>query len=155
MAILEILNFVNFVFFATWLSVIDLREKRLPNKLMYPAISIAAVVSLLGQFLEEEPSLSLSDFLWPLFVTLLFFIVSIIYPKGIGMGDVKGILLLGISMVELGGQIILSSIAFSFFTASIYVVVSRLLMRSKIVDFPFGPFLFAPGIFILAAGLFA
>lgn len=153
MIVLEILNFLNFAIFTIWLSVIDLREKRLPNRLMYPAITIALGLAVLDILLNGTLGEIKSRFLPGLSLTLLFFLIFAIYPKGIGMGDVKGILLLGITLSGNDGAVLLFSVMASFILAGFVILILRLLLRQKFTEIPFGPFLFFPALAILAAQL--
>lgn len=154
MIVLDILNFLNFAIFTIWLSVIDLREKRLPNRLMYPVITISLGLAVLDILLNGTLSEFKSRFLPGLSLTLLFFLIFAIYPKGIGMGDVKGILLLGITLSGNDGAVLLFSVMASFILAGFVILILRLLLRRKFAEIPFGPFLFFPGLAILAAQLF-
>lgn len=151
MNLIEILNFANFAIFTIWMSVIDIREKRLPNRLMYWAISVALVLALVDILLFGNLSELRTRFIPTLGATLLFFAMYLVYPKGIGMGDIKGILLLGISLSALDGALLIIAIMASFLLAAIFIITYRIVKRKTFTEIAFGPFLFFPGLLLLAA----
>jgi leader peptidase (prepilin peptidase)/N-methyltransferase len=80
------------------LSVIDLEQRRVPNRIVVPA----AAVVLAGR-IALDPSRAWVWAVASLGAALLFFVLAILSPSGLGMGDVKLVLLMG---AALGGAII-------------------------------------------------
>ena len=151
---LEFLIFLNFTFFSIPMTLIDLREKRLPNKLMYPGILIASFLISLQIFLAKEEE-TLKNVLFVLFIVLPFALVSLLFAGLFGMGDVKGIVFLGISLSATSKTAFLISLILSFLTATLYILVKKLAGNEIKGHLPFGPFLFSPPVVLLALNLFA
>ena len=139
---IEILKILNLIFFAVPMIYVDIREKRLPNKYMYPAMLIAS-----GLFLIELTNLS--EILPVFSITLFFTIFSFLKPKALGFGDVKGILLISLSLSKLGFSGIFLSIGISFVSASFYLILKKILQHDLGEEFAFGSFLFMPSIILL------
>lgn len=146
---LEVFNLLNFFIFSFLMSRFDLREKRLPNLLMYPAILIALVISLIRGLLAESTTGILMYLVQVFLITSFFLAISLISSRMFGMGDVKAILFLGLSLSPFDVRVFIGSIALSFFSASIFIIFARLVLSQRFKEFPFGPFLFAPGSLLL------
>lgn len=150
---LELLIFLNFAFFSVPMSLIDLRERRLPNKLMYPGILISFFLVSLHIFVAKEKETI--DNVWFVFLIVLpFALVSLFFAGLFGMGDVKGMLFLGISLSTISKTAFLVSLFLSFLFATFYILVKKLAGEGIKGHLPFGPFLFAPPIVLLALNLF-
>ncbi len=116
------------------LSVIDLRERRLPNRIVIPsaALVLAAQIAL-------EPSHTLEWVLAALGAALFLFLPLLVYPAGMGMGDVKLALLLGAAL----GRHVVTALLLALL-ASAVVAVGLIVVRgmgARKTFIPFGPFL--------------
>ena len=151
---LQLLSFLNLLVFALLMSKVDIKEKRLPNSLMYPAIILAYFILLFKGLAIKDLSIFTWDLIPILLLVIGFFTVSLIFPTGFGMGDVKGIPFLGISISHMGLQTLIFSLLLSFITASIYVLIVKISKGTDFRDFAFGPFLFFPAVFFLAINTF-
>jgi leader peptidase (prepilin peptidase)/N-methyltransferase len=114
------------------ISGIDLRFKIIPNKLTYPLM----VAGLIYRWTQGELRLALSGGIIGGSILLL---VKLLYPKGMGMGDVKLLTLLG---VLLGWKGVLHAL----FLASLsgMLMIFPLLLSGKVhrqEPIPFAPFL--------------
>jgi leader peptidase (prepilin peptidase)/N-methyltransferase len=126
------------------LSAIDLEHYLLPNRILYP--TDAAVVALLAVASAGE-----SD--WGAFVRaaiagavafVIFFVIHIVSPRGMGFGDVRLSFLLGFSLGWLGwGEVAGGLFAGFLYGAVIGVVLILTKARSRRQQIPFGPFLAA------------
>jgi len=119
------------------LSVIDIRTRRLPNRIVLPA---AAIVFAAQVALEPERALE-----WTLAAVGAFaalYVIAAINPAGLGMGDVKLALLLG---AALGWQV-LAALVVGFLLAAVagILMIVRSGWRARKSTLPLGPFL-APG----------
>ena len=129
------------------LSVIDLELYLLPNRITYPSI-VASIVAipLLSVALRHDPGLSIRSaylgglgYAGFLLVMLLFYEV-VVRKEGMGMGDVKLAILLGIWV----GWIHLLLVAYALIFAcviGVVVGVGVLIVRRASRAFPFGPWL--------------
>lgn len=119
---------------------VDLREHRIPNRVVLPA-AIACGALLLAERVNP------AELLPALAVVAVLLIVSLIAPAALGMGDVKLALLLALG---LSGDSV-AAIAAGFALAALYSVV--LLARhgpaARSTALPLGPFL-AGGAFLTA-----
>src|SRR3954468_18275398 len=82
-------------------SVVDLRLYRIPDRFVFPGLGITLVLIVIASFvIESSTSLALGDLRYAgagllTFFGLLFFF-HVIYPRGMGFGDVKLALLMGL-----------------------------------------------------------
>ena len=129
-----------------WLSVIDLRERRLPNAIVLPSAAVALVAHSL-----MFPELALEWFVSAFTAALALFIPALINPKGIGLGDVKLMLLLGAVL----GSDVLDGLVVGLL--SIVPYCAYLFIRhgsaARQMTFPLGPFLaFGAALVLILAG---
>ncbi|MBD0328510.1 MAG: prepilin peptidase [Thermoleophilia bacterium] len=116
------------------LSLIDLRERRLPNRIVLP--SAAAV---LAAQIALEPGRALEWTLAALGAALFLFVPILVYPAGMGMGDVKLALLLGAAL----GTAVVPALVIGLlasFVVGVGLIAARGL-RARKAYIPFGPFL--------------
>ena len=127
------------------LSRIDLRERRLPNRIVLP--SAAAV---LAAQIVLDPGRALEWTIAALGAALFLFVPLLVYPAGMGMGDVKLALLLGAAL----GRPVILALALGFlssFVLAIGLIMLRGLAARKTM-IPFGPFLAFGAIVALLLG---
>jgi leader peptidase (prepilin peptidase)/N-methyltransferase len=122
------------------LAVIDTRHKTLPNRVTLPAIGIGAVllaVAALGT--GEWPPLGRAV-LSAIVLFVVFFLLVLISPRSIGMGDAKLAALLGLYLGWLGTSVLVLGIAAGFVVqavlALVLLVTRRIGLRGEL---PFGP----------------
>ena len=125
---------------AVLLAVVDLQHQLLPNRIVLPSIGIGAAllaVAALGTG-EWTPLLRAVEAAAVLFV--VFFVLVLISPRSIGMGDAKLAALLGLYLGWLGWEIVLLGIAAGFV---VQAVLAALLLATRRVglkgQLPFGP----------------
>jgi prepilin signal peptidase PulO-like enzyme (type II secretory pathway) len=141
----EALTGMFFVAVLVLLSAIDIERRIIPNVIVLPATGIlfAAQVAL---FPERAAEFIVSALGASLFLLLLV----LAYPKGMGMGDVKLALFLG---VGLG-----SAVGFALLVGALAASVTSiaLLLRhgagARGMTIPFGPFLTVGAVFALLGG---
>ena len=122
------------------LAVIDIRHKTLPNRVTLPAIGIGAVllaVAAVGTG-EWSPFLRATTSAVVLFV--VFFVLVMISPRSIGMGDAKLAALLGLYLGWLGTSVLVLGIAAGFVVQAVLALIllatRRIGLRGEL---PFGP----------------
>jgi leader peptidase (prepilin peptidase) / N-methyltransferase len=141
---LEFVAYAYLAALAVVLTCIDLQHHRLPDVLVLPAYPV-----LVGLFALE---CAVTGEWWPLVTALIggailftiYFLAALVYPGGMGFGDVKLAGVLGIALGWLGwGPLVVGS--FSAFllggvASAILLATRRVGRRSGI---PFGPWMFA------------
>ena len=122
------------------LAVIDARNKVLPNRVTLPSIGIAAAllaVAALGSG-HWQPLTRAALGAAVLFV--VFFVLVLISPRSIGMGDAKLAALLGLYLGWLGTSVLVLGIAAGFV---VQAVVALVLLATRRIglrgELPFGP----------------
>jgi leader peptidase (prepilin peptidase)/N-methyltransferase len=124
------------------LSVIDFESHRLPNRIVLPSAAIVLAVQLASapEHWKAWIGASLGAF-------ACFLVLALVYPAGLGMGDVKLALLLG---AALGGAV-LPALLVGTLAAGVagLVVLARQGLGARRRALPFGPFLAFGAITIL------
>ena len=124
------------------LSAIDLRERRLPNRIVLPSAAVALAAQSLvfpDRWLEWVVS--------SLLAALVLLVPAFINPAGIGMGDVKLALLLG---AVLGADVV-DAVLLGFIAIVPVAVVlfARHGQAARKATLPLGPFLAAGAVLVL------
>ena len=124
------------------LSVIDMESHRLPNKIVLPSAAVVLVARL-----ASAPE---HWYVWlgaGLAAFAFFLVFALIYPAGLGMGDVKLALLLGFAL----GAAVLPALVVGTLAgaAAAIVLLVRNGAEARRRAIPFGPFLAFGAIAIL------
>ena len=129
----------------TVLSAIDLDRRLLPDRIVLPSAALVLAANLV--FFSSD---WLEWILAAVGAALLFGVARIIYPAGLGMGDVKLAFLLGAAL----GVDVVPAMAIGSFAAALWGVV--LLVRhgaaARKEPMPLGPFLAFGAVLVLLAG---
>ncbi len=125
------------------LSIIDLEHFLLPNRIVYP-LSIAMVPLLaLAALGDDDWKGLLRAVIGGLAAFLFMFIVHVIYPRGMGFGDVKLSWTLGLVLGWISLGAVFLGLFLGFLTGAVVglllVVVTKSGRKTRV---PFGPFLF-------------
>lgn len=124
------------------LSFIDLEHKLLPNRIVLP--SFVAGVVLLGVTAALGPGLGawVRALLGAAAAFATFFVIALISPRGMGMGDVKLSAVLGLALAYLSWSRLLVGFFISFLAGAVggiaLIAARRAGMKSEV---PFGPYL--------------
>ena len=141
------LGFVAFAYLAALsvaLTSIDLAVHRLPNVLVLPAYPVLAVLFTADSAMAGE--------WWPLIRALIggvalfvfYFVAAVVYPGGMGFGDVKLAGVLGAALAWLGwGPLIIGSFAAFLLGGIGGLVLMALKKTERRGGIPFGPWMFA------------
>lgn len=144
---LELCILLVFLPSSLYLSWIDFKSRRLPNSVMLPVTVFILFATLVRQIADGDFGWLVINLGIPILVFLAFLGIYFVYPKGLGMGDLKAILLIGFILCRENPAIYFYSVGASFLLGAVFVIFSRLI-GIKESEFPFGPFLLLP-----AAGL--
>jgi leader peptidase (prepilin peptidase)/N-methyltransferase len=89
----------------TALSVIDMYLYRLPDRLVFPALGVSAVAMVIAAFGIDYPESLTRAGVAMLVYGAMFFVLHLISPRGMGFGDVKLSLLLGLHLGWAAGSV--------------------------------------------------
>ena len=146
---LELFTTLIFLIVAIRLIQIDLKVRRLPNLIVLPTTLCILILLVIKQYLLNDLGSLLPMLTFPLLIATAFFIIFLFYPSGLGMGDIKVILLIGITLCPIDISLFFFSLSISFVSGSIFALISRALGRTD-KEFAFGPFLLLPPMAILS-----
>jgi leader peptidase (prepilin peptidase) / N-methyltransferase len=122
------------------LGVIDLQHRLLPNRVVVPALGIAAALLLLAAAAEQDWAGLLRAGLGAVVLFAVFLVLALIAPSGLGMGDVKLAALLGIYLGWVGWDAVVLGAAGGFV---VQAVVALCLLATRRIglrgELPFGP----------------
>lgn len=114
-------------------SFTDIEHGIIPNIIVLPFTVIGLIINII--FVPQKWWIILS-FAAGAFLFML--IISLVYPKGMGMGDVKLTLMAGSFLVEK----IIPGLFIGFLAGSVYGIIMLIIKRKKLGQtIPFGPFI--------------
>ena len=125
------------------ISATDIERRIVPNRIVLPA-----TVVVLALQLAWDPSLE-----WPvagLGAALFLFVVALIYPRGMGMGDVKLALLIGVAVGWSVPVALMAGMIAALVPSA--VLFARHGLAARKLAIPFAPFLALGGILALFFG---
>jgi len=113
-------------------SVIDLEHRIIPNRIVLPATAVVLVANTL-----RDPSATW--LLAGLGASGFLLAAALVYPAGMGMGDVKLALLMGVALGPTVAVALMAGMLASMVPS--LVLFARHGMKARKMGFPFGPFL--------------
>lgn len=126
------------------LALIDLDVKRLPNVIVLPSYGVATALLGIAAVAESDLSAFLRAGLGMVALFGLYFLLALIYPAGMGFGDVKLAGVLGLYLGWLGWAELVTGgflgFLFGGLVGGALMAVRRAGRKSQI---PFGPFMLA------------
>ena len=123
-------------------SIVDIKERRIPNRITYPSIiAIFFFMTVLGQFANTGPQYSRAIF-GLLFAFCFFLSLHLINPQGIGLGDVKLAALLGLTLAWDSFDALIYGVFSIFIVSGIYSLI-LIIRNPKMISgsIPFAPFM--------------
>ena len=150
---LETFVFAAFCWVLVVLTVIDLDHKLLPNRIVYPAFVAGWAGLTVVALLDDAPDRLLDAAIGAAIFGGTFFVIALVAPRGMGLGDVKLAFVLGtfLGYVRLG--LVPVGMFLSFLTgALIGLVVMGVSGGTRKMQIPFGPFLALGTLLAIFAG---
>ena len=140
--------YLYFCAFIVAVSAIDLEHYRIPDRLVFPALAIAVPGIVLVSLQQDVPEAIPRALLGAATVFGVLLIFHLISPRGMGFGDVKLGLMLGLFTGWLAGNLVQApylAVISMFFGGLVGVVMGFVvaLSRGRKAAFPFGPALCA------------
>ena len=125
---------------AVLLTIVDVQHKLLPNRIVLPSIGIGAALLAVAALGTGDWTALLRGVVAAAVLLVVFFVLVLISPRSIGMGDAKLAALLGLYLGWLGWEVVLLGIAAGFV---VQAVLALLLLASRRIglkgELPFGP----------------
>lgn len=123
------------------LAVIDWRTQLLPTKLIWPAYALTLAGVLVAWLATRDTGDVVRAFWGWLMAGGLYFLLWVVYPRGLGYGDVRLSGILGIILGYLGWGEVLTGIYAGFLLGGVGGGLLSVLRLVKRKSFPFGPFM--------------
>lgn len=124
-------------------SATDLEKRIVPNRVVLPASAVVLVLNLVWHPTAVWPIAGLG-------AALFFFLAALAYPRGMGMGDVKLALLIGVAVGKPTPIAIFLAVLLALVPSA--VLVARHGRAARKMALPFAPFLALGGLIGLFAG---
>ena len=129
-------------------SVIDIERYRIPDRVVFPALALSLPLIVLVSFVEGASKSISFALIGAATYFILLFIAHLVYPAGMGFGDVKLALLMGLFIGWIAPDAIraVTLVLFALMIGCVIGVViggGLALVRRKNAAFPFGPALAA------------
>ncbi|WP_353815997.1 prepilin peptidase [Agromyces sp. SYSU T00266] len=132
------------------LSIVDLTEKRLPNAMVFPALLVLGVLLVVGAALTGEWLRLAWAAAGSAGMFLFYFVLALISPKAMGMGDVKFALPLGLVLGWFGWFVWIAGLMGAFLVGGVVAIVALALRRVTLQgSVPFGPSMVAGAVLAL------
>jgi leader peptidase (prepilin peptidase)/N-methyltransferase len=135
-------------------SVIDMETLRLPDRLVFPSVGISLVV-IVGASLADRSSDQIGGAVIGAFVYFgILLLAHLVYPAGMGFGDVKLAFLLGLYLgwPTGGGMeafvVVIWAMLVGFGLGSV-IGIGVLAIKGRSTPYPFGPFLVAGAVIVM------
>ncbi|MEX5301820.1 A24 family peptidase [Kocuria sabuli] len=149
----ELPAYLFFAAVAVVLTVIDLRHHLLPNAVVGPALGIGLVLLIVASADEGTWGALLRAVLGALVLFVLYLVLALISPAGLGMGDVKLAAVLGLFLGYQGwGALFVGAVLASVIGAVVGLAVLASRRGGLRSDVPFGPSLLAGALLAVVVG---
>lgn len=147
-----------FIVVGLWLSVIDVRQHRLPNRIVLPSIAVGAALLVLAALVDGQHraggapgELVLRTLAGGALLFGVYLVLALVSPRSLGMGDVKFAALIGLYLAFDGWRTLLFGAAAGFAGAAIVGAVLLATRRvGRRAQLPFGPLMFLGAVLAIA-----
>lgn len=149
----ELPAYLFFAAVAVVLTVIDLRHHLLPNAVVLPALGIGFVLLSVAAVGDGAWGALLRSVLGALVLFVLYLVLALISPAGLGMGDVKLAAVLGLFLAYQGwGALFVGAVLASVIGALVGLAVLASRRGDLRSDVPFGPSMLAGALLAVVVG---
>lgn len=122
-------------------SVIDLELYRLLDKITFPVLGASVVLIAAVSTIEGDPGRILLAAAGSVGYFVFLFIPALVYPRGMGLGDVKLALLMGLYLGWVNPVLCLYALIVAALLGLVAGIVLFVARGRKSAEFPFGPWL--------------
>jgi leader peptidase (prepilin peptidase)/N-methyltransferase len=148
----SLLHLVPLVAIGVALALLDWRTTLLPTRIIAPAYALVVAMVLVAAVLEWDwHGLARAGMGW-LVMGGVFLLLWLVYPAGMGYGDVRLSGVLGLALGHLGWQQLLVGSYAGFLIGGVGGAVLAVLKIVERKRFPFGPFMLLGALLGAAAG---
>ena len=129
-------------------SVIDLQLLRIPDRVTFPTLAVAVPLVALVSLRYDDGEAFVAALVGAVAYFVLLLLPHLVYPRGMGFGDVKLALVMGLYLGWLGWseahpvfgpiQLVLYALMLGCLLGVVFGVISAAITRRK-GEFPFGP----------------
>lgn len=131
------------------LSAIDATTRKLPDRLLLPAIPLCAALLGMAAVRADEYGPLWRALAAAAVVFLAFTALALALPGQLGFGDCKAAALGALPLGYLGWSRVLLGVLIAYLLAAFFLVGRRLVGAVNVATVPFGPFLFAGPLIVL------
>ena len=125
---------------AVLLTVIDLRHRLLPDRIVLPTLVLGTALLAIAALADGAWTALLRAVLGAAALFAVYLVLAVISPSGLGMGDVKLAAVLGLFLGWLGwGAVLVGAVAGFVVQAVLALVLLALGRVRRDSDLPFGP----------------
>jgi leader peptidase (prepilin peptidase)/N-methyltransferase len=152
----RLLAFLYLAAISLALAIIDVETHRLPNAIVLPAYLVGAVAVAVSCLLTGDASGALRAVVGAIGLGLVYLVLAVVRPGGMGLGDVKLAGALGLMLGWLGWSALAVGAIAGFVLGGLFGVALLLAGRSRTTAIAFGPWMLAGAwIGVLAGPLIA
>ncbi|MFC7493403.1 MULTISPECIES: prepilin peptidase [unclassified Nocardioides] len=137
------------------LAVVDWHTRLLPTVIIWPALAGTALLAGVAALLDADPGAWVRAAIGAAVVGGFFGLLWLVYPAGMGFGDVRLSTLLGFALGYLGWAELVTGIYAAFLMFSVPGLLLAVIRRDRNLlrtSYPFGPFLLVGALVGIAAG---
>lgn len=128
------------------LTLIDLEHQRLPDSIVLPSLIVVATLLSVSAALSGEWGQLIATLGGGGALFVFYFFIVLVYPRGIGGGDVKLAPLVGVALGFAGwAQLVVGAFAGFLFGAVVGLMLIAMRRATRTSGIPFGPFMLAGG----------
>ncbi len=121
------------------LSAIDLRDRRLPRHIVFPALGLIELALIVGAVAVGEPRRIVWSAVGACAAFTALLVVHLASPDGLGFGDVTYALLIGATLGWFGLERVGMGLLLGFVAGAVVAGPVAVLRRDRRSTFPFGP----------------
>ena len=121
------------------LTLVDVEHHRLPDRIVFPALAVAIPAVVVVSLVEGVPSAIPQALIGLVAYAGVLFVFALISPAGMGPGDVKLGLLLGLFLGWIDLYLVLMGLFFGTLLGAVVSVLVLAVSRDRKAGFPYGP----------------
>jgi leader peptidase (prepilin peptidase)/N-methyltransferase len=139
---LELLAFLYLAAVSIALALIDLDTHTLPNRIVIPSYIVGVLLLGTTGLIDDNHGAVFRALLGMMALSIFYFGMALIYPGGMGMGDVKFAGVLGLFLGYLGWDVLLVGSFSAFVLGGLFALTLIILRKAnRKSGIPFGPWM--------------